>query len=72
MSLVRIDNQLENESFDDYHRRLKKILDNRRYNQTVTSEDMVRDRLAFGVFNPKLKEHFVKEDPDTLTLNKLI
>lgn len=64
-------NQQEEESFDDYYLRLKKILDVCRYNQRVTAEEMLRDRIVFGVKDVSLKRKFLKEDPSTLTLDKL-
>lgn len=64
-------NQQEEESFDDYYLRLKKILDVCTYNQKVIAEEMLRDRIVFGVKDVSLKRKFLKEDPYTLTLDKL-
>jgi len=64
-------NQQEEESFDAYFLRLKKILDVCKYNQNVTTEEMLRDRLVFGIKDVSLKRKFLKEDPTVLTLDKL-
>lgn len=65
-------NQLEEESFDTYYCRLKKLFELCRYDQQVTAKDMLRDKLAFGIKDPNLKKKFLRQDPDTLTLEKLI
>lgn len=64
-------NQQEEESFDTYYIRLKKILDVCKYNQNITLDDLLRDRLVFGIRDVDLKRKFLKDDPTTLTLEKL-
>ncbi|EZA52809.1 hypothetical protein X777_08142, partial [Ooceraea biroi] len=64
-------NQQEDESFDDYFIRLKKIFDVCEYNQNVTADNILRDRLVFGIRDMDLKRKFLKEDLTVFTLDRL-
>lgn len=65
-------NQLEGEPFKDYLLRLKKCGDLCKYNENVTSDMMLRDRIVFGINNKNLVKKFLAENSDTLTLEKVI
>lgn len=64
--------QTEDESFEEYYLRLKRFLEVCKYDGTVTANDMLRDKLAFGIKDINLKKKFLRQDPDALTLEKLI
>lgn len=68
-------NQLENETFDTYVLRLTKILDACQFDKITPDkikDIMLRDRIAFGIYDQSLKKKFLKEDPNKLTLDEVI
>lgn len=65
-------NQNSDENFDQYLIRLKKIIETFDYNQTVTSEIMLRDRIAFGIKDMESKRRFLRDEPDKLTLDRIV
>lgn len=64
--------QKEDENFEEYINRLRRAVETCKYDQGVSKETMIRDQLVFGVKDLKLKRHFLEEDPDKLTLDKVI
>lgn len=66
-------NQQEDESFDDYYVRLRKQFEVCRYGEVATTpDDILRDKLAFGIKDLKLKKKFLRDySSEALTLEKV-
>lgn len=64
--------QQEDEEFDAYLLRLRKIVEFCKYDNNITTDSMLRDRIAFGVKDSNLKKKFMQDDPEKLDLQKII
>jgi hypothetical protein len=65
-------NQMDDEDFDTYLIRLRKSVEVCKYNENVTVESMIRDRIAFGVKDMSLRRSFLQADTEQLTLAKIL
>lgn len=67
--------QAENESFDNFLLRAKKMADGCQFDkieQADLKNIMIRDRICFGIKDNHLKKKFLKENPEKLTLEEVI